>query len=356
MVLFMCEDIIQALGNPSNQWQEHALRIFRETSLASLRGKHFVLIEKFNNSNIQKIVKGNTLDKTFLCLKKCNTSESLSVLQLVNVVLVISFHKIKRIRTLSWYNGHKLIELNPSKETNLEVFEETHLLTENLNDGYLFEAIASRYMKKNKIPSHIKLSFLNRNGGGITLSDVYDQEKEMKAHLCITIVDSDKKHPDGSEGTTANTFRNHLEVKWKYSSHHIMKDLSEIENLLPIKFYKNKSNGTIINRLAQIDTSFFDLKCGISAGMLKEDGCYNYWSGQVSTLPSKETILKMSDNNILLAGLGNQTMTKFLKRKAYRADIIGIKDDDLSVNQKNEHKAISNLILNWCISSTPPRL
>lgn len=252
--------------------------------------------------------------------------------------------------------NQKLLGLNPSENSKLEVYEETHLLTENFNDGRLFNEITYRYMKNNKIPPKLQLSFFNRLGGGVTISDVYNQEKNSGSHLCITIIDSDKKHPTGDEGSTAKGFRKHLNKKWTYSGHHIMKDLSEIENLLPVMFYKNKSNGNLIKRLSKIDLSFYDLKCGLTAGILKDIDGYNHWSNHGVTLPAIEDIRKMDNKQQLMQGVGDQAMTSFLNKKGYKALIIGIKERDLSENQRNEHKAIAKLIFNWCVSSHPPRL
>ena len=356
MILYVCEDVIKSLGKPNDINQEHAIRIFNEISLALQRGKHYVLIENFLKESVNKTILDNSTAQGYLYFKKCNTSKSLSILKLINVVLVISFNGTKRVKSLNWYNDHTLLALNPSKDTNLEVFEETHLLTESLNDGKLFKAITLRHMKWLGLLNSISISFLNRNGGGITLSDVYNQEKEMNSHLCITIVDSDKKYHDGPEGKTASTFRSHKDEKWIFSDYHIMKELSEIENLLPTKFYEDRANKPLIRRLSHIDLSYFDLKCGLTADIVKADKGYNYWSNKGISMRPIEDIRELDDKHILIQGLGSQIMGKFLSRKKYQSDIIGIKHSDLSENQRNEYKAISNLVLNWCVCVNPPRL
>lgn len=355
MVVFVCEDIIKSLGNTNDPNHEHAVRIFNEVSLASLRCKHYVLIENFLSWKINKIIEDTSSEKTFLSLKQSNTSKSLSILGYVNVVLAISFQNINRLKSQPWYDAHSLLTLDPSKNKVLEVFEETHLLTENLNDGLLFKEITNRQLKKKKLSSVISISFFNRLGGGNTICDVYDQEKKSGEHLCVTIVDSDKKHPTGKEGDTATELRKHLDAKWIYSDHHIMKDLSEIENLLPIKFYKSKSNVNLLKRLSKIDLSFYDLKCGLTADIVKETDGYNYWKAKGIALPPIVDIQKIDNKHQIMPGVGSQSMTNFLKRKGYKGDVIGIKDCELSINQSKEYHSIANLIFNWCISSPPLR-
>ena len=199
MVVFICEDVIKALDKAEHVNHEHACRIFNELSSAALRGKHFVLIENFLNARIQNIIKRYIADNCFMCLYKSNTTQSLAILDMVSVVMIVSFHKINSDTLKRRYNNQKLLHLNPSRDTGIELNVETRLITENHRDMKLFEAITRRYMKKLKMSKQLDLRIYNISGGGFTISEAYDAEKIRNPYLCITIVDSDKNYPDGEE-------------------------------------------------------------------------------------------------------------------------------------------------------------
>lgn len=356
MVYFVCKDIVESFSKADDINHDNAAIVMSQLVLAAHNGKHCMIFEDFNTDRIKDILKSNLNPHAFRCFDHSNTTLGRSILSIVELILVISFKKTDRIKRSSWYRDQRLLIVNPSMGNNLELDEETRLITEHINDGKIFGAIYMRYIKSKSVKG-LTIKYFNRNGGGSSVKSVYNQEKELRTHLCLTIVDSDKKYPDGKIGSTASELEASIDQNWQYSKHYVMKHVSEVENLIPRQLIKEKSKPhPRLKALAHSDICFFDMKLGLIAKYLKNNDCYTYWTSNGVVLPSYEHILNLRDDQQIIPGVGSNLLSKFLLRKRFEDDIKGTSKDRLSSGQYLEYQAIGNLLFNWCIAVPPPRL
>lgn len=171
-------------------------------------------------------------------------------------------------------NQKKIIKLgyaffSDNKRTSSMIF-----LSENTLDIKLYEKIGTFFLKKNSIGTSI--DFSPHNGGGSQTKDSYiDFKKDNK--LCLCIIDTDKKHPSGSEGSTALRFK-HRERGLHGTTFVKVLDVHEVECLIPLKIVEdvlrnNSYPSDIIDHFDKISKvssniqnfrDFFDHKKGIN--------------------------------------------------------------------------------------------
>lgn len=351
-------DIVQALYNGSTKYQK-AKDAIVEIGLATSRGHHYAMIEDFNkksNGSIsnKEIIMHELSDRLFEGITKCNKTKSFSIFEAVKIILVVSFQDKEKIRNNPLFATKTLILLDPSKHYSLELSEESHLVTEHFNDGLIFNMIGIRYIQKKYKLSREFLSFFNRNGGGATIKDVFIHERSLKNHLCLFIVDNDRKYPDGEDGDTATNLLDELiqSQDWDHKEVYKMKRLSEIENLIPFKLIHNKGK-SLHDKIGSIDHSYFDFKLGLSAKVLKDKDCYKYWKSMLGDLPKYSDIQAKQDSYQVVKGWGKSTLSTFIKSNLEQLCLVT--DQELSTSQRLEYAEIGEKIFNWCVAIPPIR-
>lgn len=157
--------------------------------------------------------------------------------------------------------------------TNNDRTMPTMFLSENPVDVDFYKKIGEPFSKVKRVNTGI--NFTPFNGGGSQTKDFYQKFKNDKK-ICLCIIDTDKKHPAGGEGSTAGRFRRE-ERNLNDTVFVKVLDVHEIECLIPLEVIEktlihNKSSSAVIDNLDSIKSisfkhprfrHFFDHKKGI---------------------------------------------------------------------------------------------
>lgn len=360
MLIEICDDIVD-LAEQNNL---AVITSLERISIAYKYGKHLVYA-KFPLLN--KLCKLRYLNKqvrsVYSNIKKHVSTQHVLV-SLIDSRILLTTHK-GCVRA-------GCLHINPCDLAEFEWFEETHLLVENLTDskfyGYLVE-----YYKRSK---HIKCStcFYPLQGGGDTIKQVYKFEIDIKQHLCLSIVDSDKKYPNGKIGQTASELKKmHEKFKPVNGCVYIMQEVREIENLIPFGVLQNYStlkDHQIFKDKLILDFSYFDMKDGILRCKINQS-LFNYWLQQLRNYPQLKAILKncklcseqskpslkpadclgICNARCVIDGFGSKILENLLKNGNYDSLFSNIEDTDLTQSQKSEWTAIGKIIFEWSCSA-----
>lgn len=127
------------------------------------------------------------------------------------------------------YNGKHIYQLLYTSFTNSQNLSPTYLIGEDENDSKFYGHILNWYKRINNINSNI--SFNREGGGGHNTYRTFNTHIEQN-HICICIVDTDRRYPGAPEGETAKNCRNNVVCTPPYSQLLVI-NVHEIENLLP---------------------------------------------------------------------------------------------------------------------------
>lgn len=344
MFIEIADDVIdRAEGRDTN-----AIEVLRKLALAIRYGKHLVYVNHRNLDRIFRIDTLSTFDKSAYGVVKKNFSSLGGLKEWLKCQTIITYAR-KTGMEKSTLNSITYIYINPSDNPDFEYYEETHLLVENLQDADFYEYVVKYFQRKNK-PRNTDYVFYALMGGGSTATKVVEYENKLKQHFLLAIVDSDKKYIN--QIGVGDTARDVLAScrKTEFNSYcYVMKDVAEIENLIPYNWILNNpisKSAEIVNKNLNFDMSFFDMKKGLRIKVLRDDAVLKYWKGMFfSLLPSSvwDDIGQKCDEDVVLGGFGENIMKHILKSAA----IYGCDDVDLTVSQENEWERIGELILTW---------
>lgn len=364
MFIYVTKEISSSainIANNSSIIGSLSVNCILQLGLAAFRGHHYVHIESFHKKEIQNNIRKIVPPEYYSGLEKCSGTQSLSLLSSLDVLGVIAFKEetFKAIKLK--FDQKNIIRINPKEVNSLELSEETHLLTENLNDGQFYNILAKRHLRfKHGIRTNDSICYLKRNGGGGTLGKVYEAEVKSKNHFCLAIVDSDKRHPDSKYGNTANTLTEfHNNNDHPFSEIYVMSKVTEIENLIPNGILKDHAGENHnLQYLTGKDLSYYDIKKGLTAGMLKYPRCNDYWKGIITECKIETPdFYKSKDSSFqVIRGWGDDILNNILSLNDNHKKLHNIKDGELSDSQKHEWDRISKTIVNWCIAIPPTRL
>ena len=264
-------EISRELVTSAERGNRYAIEMLVRLSLAIKYGKHIVFA-------------GLKLLDRIANLPSLDEHEKVQFRKIRNKYSVIGaicrkldFKAVVLMRGDNCRTRHRIL-INAAKAEKLEVYEECHLLTENLIDGEFFEYLVVEYVKRLGTATHI--CYMPQMGGGNTIAKVYKMEIDRGQHFCLSILDSDKKFPTASYGDTCKALRS--EDKDKYlgdagcdgqhafnCSYYVMDELRELENLIPMDVLKTMSN-VKNNKLLQMnfDMSYHDMKEGLLAAKI----------------------------------------------------------------------------------------
>ncbi|MCK2044825.1 hypothetical protein [Chromohalobacter moromii] len=163
-------------------------------------------------------------------------------------------------------------------------WQPTPLLVEAPHDAKLYELGANCYMISQGFSDSLSAKLTHYPGGGGGTYDMYrDLLDSHKSFLCV--LDSDKKHPQGPEGTTAKAFK---DVARGVNNNTLLKVLScsELENVLPTGLVREAIEVHDMHRLEDFEYlvetgfwKFFDFKDGVFKAKAEELDCKHgkYW-------------------------------------------------------------------------------
>lgn len=333
-----------------------ALQVLRYLLMAHRNGKHLVF---FGHSVASMLTSSDLPDEIIRgCYSIAKHTTSLgSLVGSISVKLVISQN------TYTPAPSQRVILLNPYKNGAFEIYEETHLLTENLLDAEFYLALVAYYKRKARLKSK-EVNFFPLQGGGDTISVMMEKEMKLRQHLCLAISDSDIKYQGGPKG---GTYKNIVEVMRKGSADfcglYCMEHVREVENLIPYQFIRSNSNyknRKLIKEDFDFDMSYYDMKDGIGVKSLSDTSFVAYWRTtlavhhkEFSKLIKKEVLAtgkkrkrKTTSSDKILEGFGSKLMdTVFTKSQN---ELMRVDDELLTPAQQTEWYNIGKQVFDWC--------
>lgn len=240
--------------------------------LASSRrkGKNFIFAEKSVLETLYKADISKGAKEVFKSLFNNSSEDKLywqTVNKYINVVDKVIEPQIEKIGDAEELK----VELKSLKDSDIHDY--TLLITENQSDCEFYKLIGQYYARSKNIV-RTKIMFDLKPGGGDTTVNILSLTVNNETRkLCLCIVDSDKKFPKDTGGSTKEHIKNFIKKHpvqdiWKV----IILDVHEIENLLPISYIEKcskdirTSSNTIKFLKDLIDSEaifYFDMKDGI---------------------------------------------------------------------------------------------
>ncbi len=265
------------------------------------------------------------------------------------------------------------ILINAQHADKIEIYEESHVLTENLQDCEFFKYLVREYVKT--LGHQSPIEYMPQLGGGATTAKVYKMEIDRGQHFCVAILDSDKKYPSCGYGDTFKTLKKedkdqYLGIDGKdgqYAfncSYYVMDSLRELENLIPLD---------VLNSIARVrqmplmklnfDMSFHDMKEGLLACKITDnlyqrylDSLFSFDPSIVNEIDFCASYYRLCENKAeyerdcgrkkIVEGLGNKIMEHVLG-EARQA----LENNDFSRmtnSQQTEWTNIGKKIFEWC--------
>ncbi len=359
-------EISRELVTSAERGNRYAIEMLVRLSLAIKYGKHIIFA---GLKLLDRIIKLTSLE----------THEKAQYKRIRNNYAVIGaicrkldFKAVVLMRGDNCRTHHRIL-INAAKAEKLEVYEECHLLTENLTDGEFFEYIVIEYVKRLGTTTHI--CYMPQMGGGNTIAKVYKMEIDRGQHFCLSILDSDKKFPTESYGDTCKALR--AEDKDKYlgdagsdgqyafnCSYYVMEELRELENLIPIDVLKTMDNVKNNNLLQMnFDMSYHDMKDGLLAAKIKTGAYLSYLNTVFAFNPAlvedidfyaqyrqhccscKEEFEKACGRIRLVEGLGSKIMDQVLS--SAKPALATTQLAQMSPSQQNEWLKIGKKVFEW---------
>ena len=383
MLIVINQDIVEKAINSKDVDNKIAINTLKKVLLSVKWRKHIVFAPDLTEEDIHKLTGNNYLTPEELDLLRYVHSKrqnSYGILGRLSHYVMLSFFVDTHIDS-------NIVYINPKYDVDFELYEETHLITENILDSEFYsKAVCKYFLKTNRLSDEcFSTSFYPVQGGGATTSDVLNCELDLKQHFCFVIVDSDKKYPDcESEGDTAKGIRETVKEyednngqKPFHIDFYVMSKVREIENLIPFCILKLFSNKTQKNFLEQHSNvlSFFDMKDGLEYRILYDNNVYNGWKtafpdeinwAQIDTFKANSTSQKNFEEKTknlskLVDEWGDTILKNVLnpktkKQKDAKYKLFEIKEKDLTPDQKEEWDNIGKYVFSWCCCfKSPPR-
>lgn len=361
MLIEVKEDIIADAINAKPVGANDAITLLSELAIAARKGKHIVYVPCISvdselQNNLQKVLSKS--DYHFLKASQRNRSDFQCIINALDTKVICTYSR--NIQSDSKWQ--RIIHYNPKDYSSFEIFEETHLLCENLDDVNYFHYLSKYYCRLHRIQNS-KICFLGLMGGGNTTAKVLEQECKSIQHLCLVITDSDYQYPVDSSnalselGDTAQKV-NDIVIKYKnqFCQFYHMRCVSEVENLIPTKILStvkpvNPSQKSILDS----DFSFFDIKKGLTFLQLRNTNVYSHWKklncieltsfDQFSKSHTDEKDFK--EKGVLISGWGSTILSDVLTEDKCKSLLKEVSQSDLTVPQQKEWENIGKLIYNW---------
>lgn len=367
MFIEIADDIVDTalgLNGQSRHNRDLCIEFLHKVAIGAKSGKHFYSIPCLKQLRYNALMEEHFASMARV-LMQLGSSDHQSLKNQIGICLIISLAPVNPSVPFAI-----LISLDDYK--NLEIHEETHLLSENLTDCEFYAILAKLYRKTNRCFNRCEITLSHCHGGGGTTSDVFKMEAELQQHLCLAIADSDKKYANcPAIGSTASKL---LEVKgnstYKLCDVYVMNKVREIENLIPISVLTDSSIKNPDDRtkgfITKENVDFFDIKEGLQLSHLYDDAVYSHWlekvAGKGIDISQRETLKAQTNSrkeyreacqgiNPILPGWGSAIMTTVLSDKNLMQIIYGgSRRCNLSSGQAEEWNRIGDLVFKWGVS------
>lgn len=348
-----------------------ALEVLQQLAIAYKYGKHLIFIPI---SLLVRICSISYLNKNVISIYKRlrNKASELGVLK-----QAISYSAI--VTTIDPNNQNQLW-VHPARHVAIELYEETHLLVENLLDSDFYKYVSTYYQNNHKL-NKCHICFFPLQGGGTTIKNVYEKEIDLGQHLCLAIMDSDKNYPNDQYGSTSGELKQMHEEKEPFNcNYYRMKKVCEIENLIPLSIvqtYQKNDKKNIFQLSPKLALSFFDMKKGLRFCSIKNEAMYNYWESIFSDHEELKDKLKKCHQECLvehkyevskdikntcpkssniLDGFGSDLLKDLLHDVASIGKLKKVKPYELTEDQREEWENIGKLVFEWCCAGEKIRV
>lgn len=366
MLIEVSENVLKkALDNNDND-HEQALEIIRHLCLAIRKNSHLIHIPQLSSDSINSFAQFlNRAETKALTLIYGKRRDLNAIATLVYIKMVISYDEVSRRE-----NG--TIYVNPSMSSQVELYEECHLLTENLQDAEFYRIVSKVVQKTRRIDTAVyQTNYYPVQGGGITIKDVYKLECLLGHHLCLAILDSDKKWPNCKEnGNTAKKFEEemHSTTSPLLCEHYIMSEVSEIENLIPVDVlsrFSSPSQKAFLKNYNHV-LPWCDVKKGLEYKILYDKTAYEEWKKEFPTEVDWATVDELRSSSkdkkdyegkvkqrqfpAVYDPWGAQILSKILypdSKHALKYDLYSTDLTKLHPNQKAEWQEIGWRLFSW---------
>jgi hypothetical protein len=261
-------------------------------------------LARFRQAGFHLITGSSSLLKTIANLSNLSRRSSNLYLQVRDELIQLHYVTTLLARRIEITDGYatKVIDHSDGRKTfqipyrslKLQtpcVFNKTILLCENILDSKIYARIAEAYIAMNKLD--VTLNLEKRGGGGSTIASEYHEVQQTQERLCLCVVDSDKKTPKSTIGSTAKSLRD------KDDSNVLLCEVTiieprDIENLFPTSILREIVQDTnnklsTIKMLETMDTCsansdaryYLDIKKGITLGEVltspEQEEFHQYW-------------------------------------------------------------------------------
>lgn len=375
MLIKVEKDIIEAAANGN----EVAVEVLHLIVLGMKRGKHWYSLPRFNPKSLV-----NALSKEEIkILSNATDNDSNQLAKQVEYKLIVTMDNSRQPSPTE-------LVYNPNRHNNFEIYEESHLLCENLTDTQFYKLMIQFHKDEVVKSSHLcritQHCFLPRNGGGKTTARVLGREIESGEHLCLVIADSDRRfidsaNPNANIGDTAKEIEVQMTPSPDFCRHYILKLHREAENLIPYTILRNaNAQRDCKNLLGRCDMELFDIKKGLIYEPLFGDKIYQYWTDNfqragiqcdlsarnefkptaatnIDTYKANLANAIINPNhrvksNVVISGWGDNVLANAIVELKINRPKLG----DLTQNQLTEWKAIGKLLYEWSLARKPFRL
>lgn len=261
--------------------------------------------------------------------------------------------------------GRYLIEI-PVERLDLAFVQKTFLLVENLVDASFYRFVAESRGQG----GGVTFDFEAYPGGGNTTAEAYKHIATLN-RLCLCIVDSDVRYPNGPKGNTAKAVLAAAnQVKSPLLTHYVL-PVCSVENLIPFETLKESMEGDFaqvrrVEALAPLYKEevwpFLQLKKGVrcSDAVGNKTNAERFWFeviGDATTdfpCTSKPLEVPCSSkapcSTFVYDSLGPNTLTATLKYLGTQKKFVGEVAVESSKKAWNE---IADLVTAWCCAGSP---
>lgn len=253
--------------------------------LSSKHGYHLLFSTRKIFNSILSSDEFSPFLKNVAIRDKANLVFNHAILKHINILIQVDFGSSAEPYSIEKDNKH-IIRLSYRYFIEPLAIAPTALLTEHISDFRLFKIITELYMKKNNFS--LNYSFKNEQGGGSAIKALFDDLKNVN-RLCLCLLDNDKKHPSGANGTTIGAFHT-SDFLLQNTIKAFDIDVHEIESLIPMDIIEevisenNKSSIPTFDILKNIISTnpttkyYFDHKEGFSVNRVYELETHGtYW-------------------------------------------------------------------------------
>ena len=369
MYIEIADDIIADAIRKGGSGVNDSLDLLTLFALNAQKGKHIVHVPWLHNNPTGKRALEGIMGRqhvAFLLRAEGIYYQLARLKQIVSVYAIITYDQSK--------GNPQAILINPLQEKKFEPYNETRVITENIIDSTFLKYVIKFFLRECAI-RNCKFCFVPLMGGGDTTADVVKHEVEERQFFCLAISDSDRKCPYARYGQTATKIQDVINSYHPFNCDlYVMDQVMEIENLIPIEIVKKYASNKGYQKVFSLDSSFYDMKYGLTLNWLYDDDVCDYWRNMLYGLhvsfTQRDTAKRNSTcrkdykryvemhnySSQIKEGFGADLLTRCtcdFDAKGHRLDprikerMMNVKPSDLTTFQYNEWMKIGRILFSW---------